>query len=57
MYRRYREAGRKERGDLLNEFCVTADYNRKYAIRLLRCAAGETAAMAFCRFLPGRWFK
>ena len=35
MYRRYRQAERGERQGLLDEFCATTDYNRKYAIRLL----------------------
>ena len=35
MYERYRKAERKMRGRLLDEFCVTTGYNRKYAIRLL----------------------
>jgi transposase InsO family protein len=46
MYERYRQADRKTRASLLDEFCLTAGYNRKYAIRLLngprpekKCAA------------------
>ncbi len=35
MYERYHKAGRKARPGLLDEFCVTTGYNRKYAIRLL----------------------
>ena len=35
MYGRYREAERGERQRLLDEFCATTKYNRKYAIRLL----------------------
>ena len=35
MYERYRKAEAKGRGGLLNEFCLTTGYNRKYAIRLL----------------------
>jgi len=35
MYERYHKAERKARAGLLNEFCVTTAYNRKYAIRLL----------------------
>ena len=38
MYGRYREAERGERQRLLDEFCATTDYNRKYAIRLLNGA-------------------
>ena len=35
MYERYHKAERKARAALLDEFCVTTGYNRKYAIRLL----------------------
>jgi len=35
MYGRYREAKGAARSRLLDEFCVTTGYNRKYAIRLL----------------------
>jgi hypothetical protein len=35
MYGRYREAQGEARCRLLDEFCVTTGYNRKYAIRLL----------------------
>jgi len=35
MYERYHRAERKARAVLLDEFCVTTGYNRKYAIRLL----------------------
>ena len=35
MHRRYREADRGQRQRLLDEFCATAGYHRKYAIRLL----------------------
>jgi len=35
MYERYHKAERKARAALLDEFCVTTRYNRKYAIRLL----------------------
>jgi hypothetical protein len=38
MYERYHKAQGKERTRLLDEFCVTAGYNRKYAIRLLNGA-------------------
>ena len=33
---RYAAAGRKERGELLNSFCLATSYNRKYAISMLR---------------------
>jgi transposase InsO family protein len=35
MYERYSKAKGTERSRLLDEFCATAGYNRKYAIRLL----------------------
>ena len=35
MYERYHKAERKGRAVLLDEFCVTTGYNRKYAIGLL----------------------
>jgi transposase InsO family protein len=35
MYERYRKAERKRRPGMLDEFCLTTGYNRKYAIRLL----------------------
>jgi transposase InsO family protein len=35
MYERYHKAERKVRAAMLDEFCVTTGYNRKYAIRLL----------------------
>ena len=33
--RRYRQAGKKEKGLILDDFCNTYDYQRKSAIRLL----------------------
>lgn len=36
VHRRYKNASRSERTIILNELCATCDYNRKYAIRLLR---------------------
>lgn len=35
IYGRYRKAERMERQRILDEFCLTTRYNRKYAIRLL----------------------
>jgi hypothetical protein len=35
MWPRYREAGRKERGRLLDEVCRVTGYHRKYAVRCL----------------------
>jgi len=34
-HRRYKNASRAERTVILNEFCATSGYHRKYAIRLL----------------------
>ena len=41
MYGRYRQAEGNSRCLLLNEFCLTTGYNRKYAIRLLNGPAPE----------------
>jgi hypothetical protein len=38
---RYRKAGRAKKSAILDEFCQTTGYNRKYAITLLR-HAGKT---------------
>ncbi len=35
IYGRYHKAGRKAKQVILNEFCLTTGYHRKYAIRLL----------------------
>jgi hypothetical protein len=35
IYGRYRKGDHKSRQGMLNEFCLTTGYNRKYAIRLL----------------------
>jgi hypothetical protein len=35
IYRRYRQADRKMKQVILNEFCLNTGYHRKYAIRLL----------------------
>lgn len=35
VYPRYRGAARRERGKILDEFCETTGYQRKYALRLL----------------------
>ena len=35
IYARYRQADRKLKQVILNEFCANTRYNRKYAIRLL----------------------
>ena len=45
MRRRYRRAGKRERGKLLDEFCTVSGYHRKAAIRLLnQDAAAQVAA-------------
>ncbi len=36
IYIRYRNASRKQKGSILNEFCATLNFHRKHAIRLLR---------------------
>lgn len=38
---RYRKAGKKKKGEILEEFCQSTGYHRKYAIALLR-NAGKT---------------
>jgi transposase InsO family protein len=35
---RYWAAGRRERGDMLDAFCLTTGYSRRYAIGMLRLA-------------------
>ena len=46
---RYRRAGKKGKGIILNEFCAVCGYNRKYTIRLLnQCGKPRT------RRRPGR---
>ena len=39
---RYNKVGKKDQGAILDEFCRICDYNRKYAIRLLRTANATT---------------
>src|SRR5579859_5550071 len=34
---RYQRSGREQKGWILDEFCAATGYNRKYAIKLLRC--------------------
>jgi len=64
--KRYQKAGRLDRSKLLNEFCTTTGYHRKYAIALLRrpadekpCAAtrrrGTTYSAAAVRVLEKIW--
>ena len=33
---RYQKAGRKEKTQILNEYCKVCEYDRKYAIKILR---------------------
>ena len=40
---RYRRAGKKAKTVILNEFCATCGYNRKYAIRMLSPAPKKAA--------------
>lgn len=41
---RYRQADRKTKGLILDEFCAICGYHRKYAVRLLRKAKRKTQA-------------
>lgn len=34
--RRYKKSNRKQKANILNEFCSVCEYHRKYAIRLLK---------------------
>src|SRR5690349_6221850 len=38
IFQRYRNAGSREKGHILDEFCANCGYHRKYAIRLLNGA-------------------
>jgi hypothetical protein len=42
---RYRQADRKAKGLILDEFCANCGYHRKYAIRLLRKSKRKTQAV------------
>src|SRR5579864_253530 len=57
MYERYGKAQRKARGGLLDEFCVTTGYNRKYAIRLLNGPAPENKRPKRIRGRKARYGK
>jgi transposase InsO family protein len=57
MYERYGKAQRKARGGLLDEFCVTTGYNRKYAIRLLNGPAPENKRPRRIRGRKARYGK
>ena len=55
MARRYRRAGKRERGLILDELCALTGYNRSYAARLLRSRARAPArAPARCCRRRGR---
>jgi hypothetical protein len=41
--KRYLAASKSEKQQILNEFCLTCDYNRKYAIRLLNKSSPEVS--------------
>ena len=41
--KRYRKATREEKGAILDEFCATTNYHRKYAIHVLNKADGESS--------------
>jgi len=41
VHKRYRKASRKKKGQILDEFCATTEYNRKYAARVLRKGPGK----------------
>jgi hypothetical protein len=43
IYERYRQAGRREKGHILNEFCAVTGYHRKAAIRRLNHPAPGAA--------------
>lgn len=38
---RYLKAGKKEKSDILDEFCNNTGYNRKYAVRILQAGYGH----------------
>lgn len=57
MYERYHKAGGKARGVLLDEFCVTTGYNRKYAIRLLNGPRPEKERVQRARERKPRYGK
>lgn len=44
IYWRYRKAGKREKGRILDEFCRVCSYNRKYAIRKLQGPPPDTQA-------------
>jgi hypothetical protein len=57
MYERYHKAEREARAVLLDEFCVTTGYNRKYAIRLLNGPRPEKERVQRARERKPRYSK
>ena len=57
IYERYAKADRQRRQQILNEFCLTADYNRKYAIRLLNGPPPEKQRIKRARGRKARYGK
>ena len=41
IYQRYHKSTRKEKREILNEFCTVCRYNRKYAIRILNALPSD----------------
>ena len=41
LYKRYKEASRKEKTVIIDECCAVCDYHRKHAIRCLRGVSGR----------------
>jgi len=55
IYARYRQADRRLKQAILNEFCATTGYHRKYAIRLLNGSPSEGVRRCGKRpAIPGR---
>jgi hypothetical protein len=46
-YERYQKAGRKLKHVILNEFCLSTGYNRRYPIRLLRNVGRQKSTRTF----------
>jgi transposase InsO family protein len=57
MYERYHKAESKARSGLLDEFCVTTGYHRKYAIRLLNGPPPEKQRVKRARGRKARYGK
>src|SRR5712692_10790854 len=55
VYPRYRQARRREKQRILDEFCRIAGYHRKYAIRLLNGPAVITALHAIWQAAGYPW--